>query len=677
MVNSILDKNIKYAEKNALIEEDINYETDLYEISLLGIDIDIAVGMAKYDYVEQNIIYYPVYLVKESLVVGQIGVYEIVVSEMVNVVDKDNMLDLTLINKILPYSFVTKSFISKEQKENVIICNDGDDENDDDNDGDGDGEKDKDDEKLKPLSEQTIENAQEEQDEYKNTPIKPLLWINKFMQNNNYGLIDNEGKGDCLFAVIRDALSEVKKELTVAKMRDMLADNATDALLTTYITLYQNIKTENNELTNELKTLVSRHKKLKEELKQTKDVTLQSQLLIRIEELQKKHKETKQLSNHSKQILTEFEFIKNITTLPKLKEKIKTCQFWGDTWAISTLERVLNIKLIILSNDSYDEEDEDNVLQCGQLNDTELENQGQFNPSHYIIISHGQNHYKLITYKNHRSFSYVELPYDIKNLIVNKCLEQIAGPYSIIPEFLDLNLKIEKKTKKQSNITQSITTNTITNMSEEQSTNTTTTTTSQANESTTIMQSDLYIPNGTVLQFYSKSNDKPAPGMGAGEQLGVEGIAAYSELKRIISWRKMLSNFWESSFVLHGHKWLSVEHYYQGSKFKKNNPEFYLQFSLDSNSELSKNVLMSKSAGGKTGKFKGNLIRPKNITADDDFFKGRGDKEMEDAMYAKFTQNEELKKVLLATKRAKLTHFTRGSPPVTFNNLMRVRQKLL
>ena len=655
MVNSILDKNIKYAEKNALIEEDINYETDLYEISLFGVNIDIAVGMAKYDYIEQNIIYYPVYLVKESFVVAQIGVYEIVVSEMINVVDKDNMLDLTLINKILPYSFVTKSFISKEQKENVIICDDDDADKEEILEKDPD-ESDKDDEKLKPLSEQTIENAQQEQDEYKNTPIKPLLWINKFMQNNNYGLIDNEGKGDCLFAVIRDALSEVKKELTVAKMRDMLADNATDALLTTYITLYENIKTENNELTNELKTLVSRHKKLKEELKQTKDVALQSQLLIRIEELQKKHKETKQLSNLSKKLLTEFEFIKNVTTLPVLKEKIKTCQFWGDTWAISTLERVLNIKIIVLSSDSYNEEDEDNVLQCGQLNDPELENQGQFNPSHYIIISHGQNHYKLITYKNHNSFSYVELPYDIKNLIVNKCLEQIAGPYSIIPEFLDL--KIKKETEKQSNIT--------TSMSDEQ----------PAKESTTIMQSDLYTPNGTVFQFYSKSGDTPAPGMGSGEQLGTEGIAAYNELKSIISWRKMLSNFWESSFVLHGHKWLSVEHYYQGSKFKKRNTEFYLQFSLDSNSELSKNPLMAKSAGGKTGKFKGKLIRPKNITADDDFFKGRGDKEMEDAMYAKFSQNEELKKVLLATKRAKLIHFTRGSPPVTFNNLMRVRQKL-
>jgi len=668
MVNSILDKTIKYAEKNALIEEDINYETELYEISLFGVDIDIAVGMAKYDYVEQNIIYYPVYLVKESLVVAQIGIYEIVVSEMINVVDKDNMLDLTLINKILPYSFVTKSFISKEQKENEIMekkdtkDKDEDKYKDEDKDKDEDEDEDKDSGKLKPLSEQTIQNAQEEQKEYKNTPIKPLLWINRFMQNNNYGLIDNEGKGDCLFAVIRDALSEVNKEITVAEMRQKLADNATDALLANYITLYQNIKTETTELTNELKTLGSRHKKLKEELKQTKDVTLQSQLLTRIEELQKKHKETKRLSNNLKIILTEFEFMKNVTTLPKLKEIIKTCEFWGDTWAITTLERVLNIKLIILSEDVYDEEDEAHVLQCGQLNDTELEKQGQFNPSHYIIINHGQNHYKLITYKKHRIFSYVELPYDIKQLIVDKCLEKIAGPYSIIPEFLDLKFKFETNTNKQTT---------------SQSVSDVTKTTTSTSEKQPIMQSDLYTSNGTVFQFYSKSNDKPAPGKGAGEQLGVEGIAVYNELKGILSWRKMLSNFWESPFVLHGHKWLSVEHYYQGSKFKKNNPEFYLQFSLDSNSELSKNVLMAKSVGGKTGKFNGKLIRPKNITADSDFFNGRGDKETEDAMYAKFSQNEELKKVLLATKRAKLTHFTRGSPPVTFNNLMRVRQKLL
>ena len=170
--------------------------------------------------------------------------------------------------------------------------------------------------------------------------------------------------------------------------------------------------------------------------------------------------------------------------------------------------------------------------------------------------------------------------------------------------------------------------------------------------------------------------DKPAPGSGSGESMGPEGVKEYNDLKKIISWRKILSNSWPAVFILDGHKWLSVEHYYQGSKFKRQNKDYYLQFSLDSNSELSKNQGMAEGAGSKNGKYQGKVIREKGVNIDDDFFKGRDKKEMEDAMFAKFSQNEDLKKILLATKKAKLTHFVRGSPSVVFNELMRVRQRL-
>lgn len=177
-----------------------------------------------------------------------------------------------------------------------------------------------------------------------------------------------------------------------------------------------------------------------------------------------------------------------------------------------------------------------------------------------------------------------------------------------------------------------------------------------------------------VLQFYSKSQDKPFPGYGAGESMIERQKESFTELSNIDKWRKKLSNFWEAPFYLDNKRWQSVEHYYQGSKFKKSNPEFYHKFSLDSNSDISKDPVIAKGAGGKTGKSKGKLYRAKAIVIDDDFFPSRSEKEMYAAQLAKFTQNEDLKTLLLATKNAKLVHYQRGTSPVVFEGLMKIRK---
>jgi predicted NAD-dependent protein-ADP-ribosyltransferase YbiA (DUF1768 family) len=190
-----------------------------------------------------------------------------------------------------------------------------------------------------------------------------------------------------------------------------------------------------------------------------------------------------------------------------------------------------------------------------------------------------------------------------------------------------------------------------------------------------------------VFLFYSKSNDKPYPGKGVGEELPASLKEEYAELNKITGWRKMLSNFWIQPFELRGKKWNSVEHYYQASKFRIGNPKFYDKFSLDSKSAICENPAIAKSAGGKTGKYDGVLIRPKEVKIDADFFgSNRSNEEMYLAQYAKFTNKEALRlgedtpylsEMLLHTKDAKLLHtVSRSTEKVVFENLMIIRDLL-
>ena len=70
--------------------------------------------------------------------------------------------------------------------------------------------------------------------------------------------------------------------------------------------------------------------------------------------------------------------MKGVDSLEQFKARVKTCNFWGETWAVSTLERIMNIKLVLFSEEAYKEKDFDNILLCGQLNDTILQERGSY-----------------------------------------------------------------------------------------------------------------------------------------------------------------------------------------------------------------------------------------------------------------------------------------------------------
>jgi len=452
-------------------------------------------------------------------------------------------------------------------------------------------------------------------------------------------------------------------DITVTEMRVLLAGTATEELFLSYKTLYDDYTTHAVTLSREYKNVVGRLSTMRKQTETTKDHHLRQSLLKQSKDIKtlkdRLNKERADLDEN----FTEVAFMKGLDNLAMLKLKMKTNEYWADTWAISTLERELNLKTIIFSELNFKAGDEMNVLQCGQLNDTVLEQAGQFEPSFYVLVCYfGGYHYQIITYNTQASFTYTELPAEVKTLVVDKCLEKIAGPYSIIPEFRAAALEKQPPAAAAAAAAAALPPPVVL---EEHA-------------------SDLY-DAATVFRFYGKSADKPLPGKGQGETLGPEGRAAYSELAAIPEWRRKLSNFWSTEFKLDGHKWASVEHYYQGSKFKKNNKDFYIKFSLDAlDSSIAKDPALAKAAGSKSGKFKGEQVRAKNIVIDPDFFTKaslaskltRSELEMESAMRAKFTQNADLKTLLLATKKAKLEQIAPSKPPVVFNHLMRVRREL-
>jgi predicted NAD-dependent protein-ADP-ribosyltransferase YbiA (DUF1768 family) len=671
MVLSKIDSNVSYPELKSVDSGDLKMEANLYQLEIKDIDVIIAVGNSKNTYEDKNILYFPIYLVKNNNKVIQIGLYEIKSSDYLTYLDNYNNLNIEKMEEPLIYSFVTKEFLNKIRLKPDVPLHKIDKEEDEITESENEKDKDTDeDEEEKIVLDYDIPTEREDIFvKIKGVPVPPLLpeesqkqakdnrekyhessndtWINKFMKNKNFSIQDNEGGGDCLFATIRDAFSSIAQQTSVSKLRKKLSEEATQKLYDEYKEQYDMYNASLVRDTNKIKELANEYLLLKQRFNGIIDRDEQKLLLSQAKEVKKEHDKLIEEKRVTASILKEFKFIKGVENIDQFKRVIRHCDFWADTWAISTLERILNIKFIILSSESYKAKDEKNVLQCGQLNDSILEQRGRFTPEFYIILDYTGSHYKLIGYKKKLILKYSEIPYDIKKLIYEKCLEKNAGPFAIIPDFQKFKSSQKKSVIKES----------------------------QYEDLNEAKLRGLY-NDDIVLQFYSKSLDKPLPGKGSGEKIPNDRLLEYATLASIPQWRKKLSNFWVQPFTLDNHKWASVEHYYQGSKFKKTSPDFYLSFSLDSGTDLSKDPAMAKAAGSKSGKFKGELLRPVEVSVDSDFFGKRYKNELYVAQYAKFTQNEDLKTILLSTGDAKLTHFVRGTQPEIFDELMLIRDKI-
>ena len=489
-------------------------------------------------------------------------------------------------------------------------------------------------------------------------------WIQTFMHNKNFGVIDNDGGNDSLFATIRDGLRSQGRSTSIEEMRTKLSDMATKELYDDYVKHYNKYAAPYTRIRNEVADYNQKLAAVMERASTDQGQRLSASELLKLEAEKKgvraQREESLTKMKHLNHIMeTRFGYMKETKgDFARFKTILKTRTFIPDAWTLRALERMYNINVVRLSAPRFAEGDLDNVIMCGdEISDSPGLELAMFKEAYKPILfimasvdEHGS--YSLITYRAKGALTFAELPYDVRTHILTKCMEAAGGEYAFIPQFKHLLASAPQSTHSRGSSGEG-------------------NWWSHGGDKNKMKTRDV-----PILQFYNRAGNE-YPGKGAGEYVPASTEHLFVPLSKIPNWRRALSNFAESPFILDGRTWFSVEQFYQGSKFRKPNRDFYMQFSLDSGSDIAKDPLIAKAAGSKTGKFNGRLYRPKAVAIDADYFSSGGSKQaILDAMEAKFRQNSEMKQILLGTLNAQLYHFQRGEKPILFDNLMKVREKL-
>ena len=590
ILKSKKNKNIEYIENTNLDDCDRECNSQLYEYDIFGITVIISIGKRNDEFVNEGIIYFPVYLISNNKFVSRIGVIEVNENCENNIYDEDGDVDLDNCSEPLFFNFVSYEYLSKKYSQN----------------------------NKNEESETEICSANITEEIFESDDI----WINTFLSSNEYSIFDNDGDGDCLFVSLKYAYSGININMSVSELRNVLSENVTEEVYLNYKNLYDSFKQSIIENIEEMECLKIKNDELKSKIQNMRNRSERKSILFEGEENTKKFNSLKNQNKLSNVLLGEYEFMSSVTNIDDLKSIVQKKSFWADTWAISTLEKELGIKIVILSSENFENGDIDNILLCGQ----KTENNNNKNPEYYIILDYNGCHYKLITYNGLTIFNFEYLPSEIKELICNKCLENMGGDYNYIPDFANL---INKNVK---------------------------------NRDTKDDDNELYdVKENTVFMIHSKSANH-SPGKGTGENIVNKNRTKYTELENIKNWRRILSTHYESPFKLDGLEWNTVEHYLQGVKFKNSDPEYYKSFSLNSESKYNKDPVLVKKE----------IV--KKIKLCDETYNYT--KSLYDAYFERIKNDDFSRNVLLLTKKAKIIHYLYKKPPVPMRELMLIRKEI-
>ena len=686
MVASRINNAVLFTEKKTIEPEDIGHSSLIYELDVFaGETIAIVLGKPKYTFTEKNVIFLPIYAVADNKVRSQIGVFEIETNKLINFF-KGGEIDISRLSPPVLFSFVTEKYVeklgsspkqyigslhtlAKSDKRTTIEI---------------DVPQDKTDPTFQlrvPASkisqekrdvETTLENGVfvidkekqttnvfvEETDVVANQWTEEYCesaknnWMEKRMKNNHYRIREVPGDGDCYFTVIKNAYAEIGRKTTVDKLRAILANEITDELFQDLRNFYLHYETIVKRLQAKKKGI---QKRLIDIKKQVDNIEIPRETKVKLIEQAKQEKEkyeeyASELKSVEKSRDDDIGYMQHIDTLDKYRAYVQTQSYWADEWAISTLERILNFKTIIFSQQAFESGSTDDVLKCG-IASKEIETRGAFTPEFYIMMTFTGNHYDLITYRDKGIFKFIEIPYHVKMLILNKCLERNAGPYYLIQDFRNYKSRfgIDEDEGRPSDF------------ADEQG------------------NGDLYDDSVKLMVYHTAPNEKMKPGKVDGEIMPKNQTIDFITLSKIPEWRKKLDDSWmDVNMKIRDKTWASVTHYLEGSKYRMGHPDMYSQFSIESGNPTAKDIKLAKSHKSiQIAEQEGKTVKKRTVKPDVDYALGRNVEERDLALRAKFKDNMDMRAVLLATKNALLLRKeTFGQPAEPDEQLMRIRKEL-
>ena len=144
---------------------------------------------------------------------------------------------------------------------------------------------------------------------------------------------------------------EIKKT-SVDKLRKVLQNEVKEEYFENYRNMYLSADSEYKSVQMRLKENEKMLTKLKKDM-EVAPYDVGKELYNEIRELEKERKLLKKERLNATNLKKEFDYMEGINNYEEFRDLLLSNRFWGDAWAISTLEKKLNVKMIILSEESY------------------------------------------------------------------------------------------------------------------------------------------------------------------------------------------------------------------------------------------------------------------------------------------------------------------------------------